>query len=127
MARVNNVNLNINIDVGNADIRVTYSLIGNSFDIASGQPYREVVKLIGVDNLPEDGTNEDIIGGQIIDTTVVFANASPIPRNWSRTILKSILNEDNPGQDEIRAIVTLTPIPASPANSSSNIVNGFYN
>jgi len=49
MASIGAVSLSIVTNVANADITITYSLTGSAFDIASGQPYTEVCRLMGDD------------------------------------------------------------------------------
>lgn len=124
MASISNVILTANINVSNANINVTYQLTGSAFDVTSGQPYKEVVKLISLD--PPDGpeNNKDIPNGLITDAVVVFSNTTPINRTRSKTMAKADLDEDSPQQqDEIRAIVTLTPIFAEKVEMGSNQVN----
>lgn len=130
MATIGAITLAITTNIGNANITVTYQITGSAFDVASGQPYRERVRLIGDDTglVPaEDNSDNDIVGGQLADTTVVFPNATSISRTRTATLLKTSLNEDNPGTDEIRAVVTLTPIPAATASRESNMVTGNFN
>jgi len=124
MASISNVILTATINVGNANINVTYQLTGSTFDVTSGQPYKEVVKLISLDppNGPEN--NRDIPNGLITDTIVVFSNTTPINRTRSKTMEKADLDEDTPKlEDEIRAIVTLTPVIAEKVEVGSNRVD----
>jgi len=132
MATIGPVTLSIVTNVANADITCTYSLTGSAFDIASGQPYREVCILRGDDTgiVPaEDNVDDAIPNGLltplIFPTTVVFANALPINRVRVKTIAKADLNEDV-GLDEIRALVTLTPVPATATQRESNQVTGTF-
>ena len=130
MAFIGLVTLNIVRDVANADITVTYSLTGSAFDVASGQPYTEVCRLIGDDTgivPPEDNTDDAIPNGVLTPffSSVVFPNTTPLNRVRTRTIPLANLNEDV-GTDEIRAVVTLTPIPASATTRESNQVTGSF-
>ena len=124
MASIGTVTLTIVPDVANANITVKYSLTGSAFDVASGQPYTELCQLIGDDtgiNPPEDNVDDPIPSGVLtsIFSTVTFPNTTPINRVRTKTIPKLNLNEDV-GTDEIRAVVTLTPIPASKVTRESN-------
>jgi hypothetical protein len=130
MAAIGSVTLNIVRDVANADITVMYSLTGSAFDVASGQPYTEVCRLIGDDTgiiPPEDNTDDPILSGVLtpLFSTVVFPNTVAINRVRTKTIPLANLNEDV-GTDEIRAVVALTPIPASATTRESNQVTGSF-
>jgi hypothetical protein len=105
---------NVSIDVG-------YVVSGSGHDLATGQNYREVCQLIG-DDTPGDG--KDDILRTIFDTTTVFTgNSVHFTRAIQLFLPRSVLDEDNEGpqiqEDEIRAKVTLTPIPTS---RESNLV-----
>jgi hypothetical protein len=105
---------NVSVDVG-------YVVSASNHDLATEQNYREICQLIG-DDTPGDGT-DDILRA-IFDATTVFTGNSP---HFSRAIQlflpRSVLDEDNEGPfiqaDEIRAKVTMTPIPTS---RESNLV-----
>ena len=131
MASIGAVSLSIVTNVANADITVTYSLTGSAFDIASGQPYTEVCRLMGDDTgiVPAEDNVDDVIPNglltPIFSIPVVFANALPITRTRTKTIAKSDLNEDV-GLDEIRALVTLTPVLPVAASRESNQVTGSF-
>lgn len=105
----------------NVSVQVGYVVSPSNHDLASGQHYREVCQLIG-DDTPGDGT-DDILR-TIFDATTVFP--SPGGGGFSRAIQlflpASALDEDSGtvlDEDEIRARVTLTPIPTS---RESNLV-----
>ena len=131
MATIGAVTLTIVTNVANADITCKYSLTGSAFDIASGQPYREVCQLRGDDTgivPPEDNVDDTIVNGlltPLFAPPVVFPNALPINRVRTKTIAKANLNEDV-GVDEIRALVTLTPVAASATQRESNQVTGTF-
>jgi hypothetical protein len=105
---------NVSIDVG-------YVVSGSSHDLATGQNYREVCQLIG-DDTPGDGT-DDILRTIFDATTVFTGNSVHFTRAIQLFLPRSVLDEDNEGpqiqEDEIRAKVTLTPIPTS---RESNLV-----
>lgn len=131
MASIGAVSLSVVQDVANVDITVTYTLTGSAFDIASGQPYFEVCKLIGDDTgiVPaEDNTDDAIPNGvltPIFSLPIVFTNTTPVSRTRNKTIAKADLDEDV-GTDEIRALVTLTPVLASAVSRESNQVTGNF-
>jgi len=106
--------VNVSIDIG-------YVVSASSHDLATEQNYREVCQLIG-DDTPGDGT-DDIIR-TILDLTTVFtAPFVHITRAIQLFLPASALDEDRGRpfleEDEIRALVTLTPIPTS---RESNLV-----
>lgn len=115
MASIQNVTLAITpiINTANVFVTVGYTVLGSGHDIAAEQHYREVCQLIG-DDTPGDGT-DDILR-TMLDTTTVF-NGSNFTRSLQVILPLSALDEDNDGpqiqEDEIRAKVTLTPIPTS--------------
>src|SRR5215467_2614041 len=86
MASISAVSLSVVTNVANADITVTYSLTGSAFDIASGQPYTEICKLMGDDTgiVPAEDNVDDVIPNglmtPIFSIPVVFTNALPINR-----------------------------------------------
>jgi len=121
MASIQQVNLTITpvVNSANVIVDVGYVVSGSSYDLATGQHYREVCQLIG-DDTPGDGT-DDILR-TIFDTTTVF-NGNSFTRVIQLALPRSALDEDSEGPqiqgDEIRAKVTLTPIPTS---RESNLV-----
>jgi hypothetical protein len=118
MATIGNVTLTITPIPNSADVfvQVGYQVLGSPHDIATQQHYREVCELIG-DDTPGDGTDDVLnINPPLFNDTTVFSGAS-FQRAISRQVPRSVLDEDNTGpqiqEDEIRAKVTLTPIPTS--------------
>jgi hypothetical protein len=118
MASIGPVSLRI-INVpnsGNASIDVGYTVSASSHDLATEQNYREVCELIG-DDTPGDGT-DDILQ-RLRDDVTIFVSGGP--QHFTRAIQvfvpQSLLDEDRgvvtQEEDEIRARVTLTPIPTS--------------
>ncbi|MDQ4132134.1 MAG: hypothetical protein M3179_02775 [Actinomycetota bacterium] len=131
MASIGEVQLSIN-DKGEADVvvDVTYQIRFDSYDQHSNQAYVEVCRIMGDDT----GTGDSPAAGD--DDTLGFltplflrstqANGKPtLKRQFSKTFRKVDLNEDrgeieNP--DEIRALVTLTPVAPSAVSRESNLV-----
>lgn len=117
MASIQPITLRITRIPNTADVNidVSYVVSGSGHDLATEQNYREVCQLIG-DDTPGDGT-DDVLR-TLLDSTTVFGGTSV---NFTRIIQlrlpASVLDEDSGGpviqEDEIRARVTLTPIPTS--------------
>jgi hypothetical protein len=131
MASVENVLLSIADRQGKAFIEVSYKLVGDQRDLATRQPYRETVSLLGDDEGPgEDGHSELIPGGaQIYNGVVTFTPSQPeFVRTRAKEFTASFLNEDRPGfanlddKDEIRALVNLNPVPPKAARGASDLV-----
>ena len=123
MASIQSITLSITpVDnSANVSVYVGYVVSGTSHDVATEQNYREICQLIG-DDTPGDGT-DDVLR-TIFDTTTVFAgNSVQFTRAIQLFMPRSALDEDNQGpmiqEDEIRAKVTLTPVPTS---RESNLV-----
>jgi hypothetical protein len=149
MATISNLTLDIQVEndpngvlVGNvtAAYRITWSL----YDQESEQQYREVCKLIGDDtglSPAEDGVDDAIPNGQLFPQLLfpiplpgqplipvllgtISSNGQPfVDRVHTKTIDLSDLNEDVaplPDQDDLRAVVTLTPVlPATVTRESA--------
>jgi hypothetical protein len=105
----------------NVSVGVGYVVSASSHDLATDQHYREVCQLIG-DDTPGDGT-DDVLRTIFEATTVFSGNSAHFTRAIQLFLPRSVLDEDNDGPfiqaDEIRAKVTLTPIPTS---RESNLV-----
>ena len=100
---------------------LNYTITGSNHDIASEMSYREICQIIG-DDTPGDGT-DDILN-TLVDSTLTFSGINTgFGRGFSLVLPLSSLDEDSGGpaiqEDEIRARVTLTPIPTS---RESNLV-----
>ena len=122
MASIGPVSLRI-IDVpnsSNASIDVGYTVSASSHDLATQQHYREVCELIG-DDTPGDGT-DDILR-TLRDEVIDFDNHPSFTRAIQVFVPVSLLDEDRgvvtQEDDEIRARVTLTPVPT---HRESNLV-----
>ena len=127
MASISSVDLRIVESSGSALIQVSYTITATHHDSLHEQAYRELVQLVGDDSGPgEDGHSELIPGGTIWDGVVVFTTSevSFVQIHESR-LPSSILDED-PGpiirEDEIRARVTLIPLPPASPSRNSNLV-----
>lgn len=118
-------------DVDNADITVTYTITWSAFDQLTNLSYTENWKLIG-DDTGQDGDNLPV-GDDPIPLGLVFVPLGGLRSNGqattARTLTKTIgwddLNEDDNGanlDDEIRAVVTLTPLLPVPTSRESSAV-----
>ena len=127
MASISNVSLQIFENAGTAVVRVSYRLTATHHDGPHEQAYRELVQLVGIDIGPgEDGQSELIPGGTVWDGVVVFSTSQvSFEQTRERTLPSSILDED-PGpiirEDEIRARLTLIPLPPQSLSRESNLV-----
>jgi hypothetical protein len=125
MAIISNVQLDIDINVSNADITVDYDINWDAFDRASRQGYREVLRVVGDD----DGVEQELAGGLLspilpfIPVVLRSDGAATLHRHFEKTIPSSILNEDPTplDNDAIRVRVTLTPIMPATRTAVSDI------
>lgn len=104
---------------GFSDVEVQYTVTFDKRDTASDLPYSESVNLIGDD---AGGVNDLLFGmvpglssPSIIRASDIVAPATTLPRTHRKPLLSNTtLDEDQPpaqNPDEIRAVVTLTPVP----------------
>lgn len=132
MATISTPQLSIVRNVDNAEITVTYTATWSAFDQLTNLAYTESWRLIG-DDTAQDGDNLPL-GDDPIPLGLVFfpvgglrSNGQPsTPRTLRRTIGFDDLNEDDNGgnlDDEIRAVVTLTPVlPMTTSRESAAVV-----
>jgi hypothetical protein len=110
---------------GFALVRASYTLTATLHDAEHQQPYREQVQLIG-DDRGEGGAAEMIPNGTISDGIVAFSTSTvQITRIPERLVPANILIEDAGPvveENEIRVMVTLTPIAQNPVARESNLV-----
>jgi hypothetical protein len=98
---------------------VKWSVSWDSYDVASGQPYTADVKVFGYD--PGLAPSPQ----HITSKAYTIKPGDALPRTDTFTVDYGFLNEDL-GQDEIRASVTLTPIApkiAGPTSSDEVVLN----
>ena len=131
MATISTPQLSIVRDVSNAAVAVTYTITWSAFDQLTNLSYTETWKLIG-DDTGQDGDNLPV-GDDTIPMGLMFFPLGGLRSNGqattSRTLNKTIgwddLNEDDNGanlDDEIRAVVTLTPLLPVPTSRESALV-----
>jgi hypothetical protein len=132
MAKVKNLVLKVTRDVANADIQVDYDIEWDAFDQATNLVWQDSYRLIG-DDTGQDGddgvTGDDSIPlGFVLLTTASSNGATSTHRTQTRTIAWTSLNEDTAlgsalnNDDEIRAVVTLTPLLPVATSLESNLV-----
>jgi len=127
MASISSVDLRIFESSGSALIQVSYTITATHHDSLHEQAYRELVQLVGDDSGPgEDGHSELIPGGTIWDGVVVFTTSEVSFVQIREIRLPSSILDEDPGpvirEDEIRARVTLIPLPPASPSRNSNLV-----
>jgi hypothetical protein len=131
MASITNVRLDIDANVlgpnPTADVEITYDITWDDFDQASNQLYQEHWKLIGADRgAGEDGVDDYLTGRGAAEIVRFSSNGQPTTLNRQIVISGldlSELDEDATGTDEVRAVVTLTPVgPFSDSEESHRVV-----
>jgi hypothetical protein len=110
-------------------VQVRYTIRRTHHDAEHEQAYHEMVELIGVDTGEpgEDGVDDILPIDKVSDGVVVFtANQQEFTRSPHATFTRAELDEDShpflPRSDEIRARVTLTPLPPTAPSRESNLV-----
>lgn len=129
MATASNVNLAIVRNVANANATVTYTVNWSAFDQASNLQYLESIRFIG-DDTGQDGdtgpAGDDPISIGLTFSVLLSANGqASTSRTRSFTFPFANLDEDSVlgnSDDEIRAVVTLTPRLPVAINVESNVV-----
>lgn len=128
MATIGPVQLSIRMRGDQAVVDVDYEIAFDSYDQGSNQPYVEVCRLIGDDTATGDVPGPDQVLGFVtpLFVTSTQANgAATLKREWRKTFRKTDLDEDKgavPDPDEIRALVSLTPVQPAAATRESNMV-----
>ena len=125
MASLHNVQLHVAERQGSAFVEVSYRIDATHHDIGHGQSYRELVQLVGDDRgAGEDGVSELIVGGTIFEGILTFTGPqTQFARTRAKNMNSSLLDEDGPfREDEIRARVSLIPIPPGAVSQDSNLV-----
>jgi len=128
MATIGPVELKIRLKGTEAFVEVRYEIAFDGYDQRSNQPYTEVCKLIGDDTGTGDLPAPDHTVGFLTPLLMTIAQAGDQPslkREWKKTFRKTDLDEDRgpiPDPDEIRAVVTLTPVLPSAVTRESNLV-----
>jgi len=130
MASITNLTLSIVRSVANAQVTIDYDINWSLFDQASNLSYIDTFRLIE-DDTNEDGDNlpvgdDPVTLGVLIPIGPVSSNGQAVThRTKNVTIPFANLNKDDNGNnldDEIRAIVTLTPqLPVAISRESNKV------
>jgi len=130
MASISNVTLAIVRSVANAQVTIDYDINWSLFDQASNLSYIDTFRLIE-DDTNEDGDNlplgdDPVSLGVLVAIGPVSSNGQATThRTKNVTIAFANLNKDDNGgnlDDEIRAIVTLTPqLPVEISRESNKV------
>ena len=129
MASVSNLVLTIVRDVANAEINAEYDIIWSGFDQQTNLQYLDSFRVIE-DDTNQDGDDlpvgDDPISIGLLPFLMVSSNGNATThRTKTVTVAFSNLNKDNTAgntDDEIRAVVTLTPQLPVTTSRESNVV-----
>jgi hypothetical protein len=130
MASIGPVTLSIFDGPDDVRVRVDYEISATHHDAEHEQAYREVIELVGVDTgEPGEDQVDDVIAapsewdGIVVFTTsqVKFVRSPELP-SFAAATLDEDAHPFVPRSDEIRARVTLTPLPATASSRESNLV-----
>ena len=130
MAKIGPVTLAVEPSGVEAKVEVAYDITFDDFDQRSNQPYVEVCRLVGDDTLagdPAEAAPDETIGfltPLFLRSTRADGNPS-LSRRFTKTFRMRDLDEDRgtvPDPDEIRAVVTITPVVPSASARESNLV-----
>ncbi len=113
-----NVTLTIQKDIANAEVEVAYDINWSAFDKLTNLAYDERWELVALDGTT---TTTLYVGPSLIGGVSSNGNATT-SRTKAATIAWSSLDEDI-GDDEIAAVVTLTPkLPVAHSTQSAQVV-----
>jgi hypothetical protein len=118
---ISNLVLTLTKDIANAEVDVTYRINFSTFDQLTNLAYTESWSLVALDG----GVKTTIFTGPILAAGVSSNGNAFLDRTKSTTIPWADLDEDLNDDDEIAAVVTLTPrLPtARTAQSATVVVN----
>jgi hypothetical protein len=111
--------LTLTKDVANAEVEVRYKVNWSAFDQLTNLAYTEAWSLVAL-----DGANKTTIyTGPVLATGVSSKGDASTDRTKSATIPWADLDEDLNDDDEIAAVVTLTPrLPTTKTAQSATVV-----
>jgi hypothetical protein len=120
--KIDNVELTLQQEVANANFTIEFDINWSELDQVTNLAYTEVVKLVGND----PNRQQDLFTGPIL-TTGISSNGEKTthrvhPAVGDFTIPWSDLDEDPGADDEILAVVTLTPRLPVPVTAQSAVV-----
>lgn len=118
MVKIGPIKLTIHTSGAEATLDVAYDVRFDDDDRTSKQAYREECRIIGDDTNASDGPaagGDDTLGflSPLFNKEITSDADGTIERHFTKTIRRKDLDEDRgdvPNPDEIRALVTLTPI-----------------
>ncbi len=128
MASIGPVELKVRLKGDAALVDVTYEITFDSYDQHANQAYVEVCRLIGDDTATGDPPGPDQPLGFVtpLFLTGTASDGKPtLQRSWSKTFHRADLDEDRgpvPNPDELRAVVSLTPVQPAGITRESNLV-----
>lgn len=125
MATISDIKLSILDHSGSATAQLSYTISASNFD--AEQSYVERVELIGVDEGPHEDGHSEVLAA-IPDGVVTFdSSLGSVSRGPEIHLSSSAVLDEDPGffrADEIKARVTLTPLPRTVSRDSNVVVRG---
>jgi hypothetical protein len=116
---IDNLQLSVQRDVGNGEITVDYDINWPKFAQLTDLAYQERVELAGVDS----SGNTTLFVFPMLVNGISPNGDDTTHRTRTATIDFDDLNEDSAGDDELAAVVTLTPLlPAQVSAQSPQVV-----
>ncbi len=120
MARIGAIKLSLKIKGETATTDVTYEVLFSKTDLKKQQPYEEECRLVGDDthagDPPEAGGDETLeFMTPLFSKDIKPGKSEKLARHHKKSFRAMDLNEDMnaiPNPDEIRALVTLRPVPS---------------
>jgi hypothetical protein len=116
---ISNVSLTLTRDIANAEVDLSFRINWSKFDQLTDLSYSESWSLVAL-----DGANKTtIFTGPVLATGVSSKGDTSTDRTKSATIPWADLDEDLNDDDEIAAVVTLTPrLPTTKTAQSATVV-----
>jgi hypothetical protein len=112
---IDNLQLSVQRDVGNGEVTVEYDINWPKFAQLTDLAYQERVELVGVDT----GGNTTLFVFPMLVNGISPNGNETTHRTRDATIDWDDLNEDPAGDDELAAVVTLTPLLPVPVSAQS--------
>jgi hypothetical protein len=109
-------------------VEVTYDVTYDDDDRQTNRAYSEVVELVGVDDGPFNSRDEVIrFGTASFATATIRADGQQSEARFHTRNDAQLrqLNEDRPGRDEIRAVVTLKSGTITATRASNLVIDDF--
>ena len=103
---ISNLVLTVDKDVANANITVDFDINWSKFDQLTNLSYSEVWKIVGIDGI----LNTTLFVGPSLVNGVSSNGNLTTHRTKVATIALSELDEDTGTDDDLAAVVTLTPL-----------------